>query len=118
MKLKGSIAVYFLIMVSLIILVAFTVSNLLIGDYKIISSRVQSEQAFYNAEAGIKIAFKQIEKEGINLKDFSYTEVFDENNNVKITLKNDKYNKKFTISAIGRAFNSIKAIAREIPYSK
>lgn len=118
MNLKGSITVYFLILTCLIILVAFTVSNLLLGEHKVISSKVESEQAYYNAEAGFKIAIKRIEKEGITLKDFSYTEIFDENNNVKITLKNDRFNKKFLINVMGKSFNSIKAIAKEEPYSK
>lgn len=118
MKWKGSITVYFLIITCLIILIAFTVSNLLIGEYKIINSKIQSEQAYYNAEAGFKIAIKKIQQEGMNLKDFSYTEVFDDNNNVKISLKNDKFNKKFIVNVLGKSFDSIKAMAKEIPYNQ
>lgn len=121
MKVKGSISFYFLILISFIVVVAFTSSTILIGGYNIISTKINAEQAYYNAEAGIILAEKYLSSSQNNNFNFSkhiINQKFDDNNSVKVEVKNDTLAKKIDITSTGFSNRYKKTIEKYIVYSK
>lgn len=103
MKKKGNVSYYLIIILICIVPIVFILTSILESGYKLTNNTIFSQQAYYNAKAGIIKANAYINQLNNN-KIQKYNDIIklDENSYVEIKIEYIKLENRYRITSIGR----------------